>query len=197
MTLAGLLLLVTGIGHPGAPPEGEQLVREAMRILHRVSGFTFRWGGSTGHRPKDLLEHGPIEVTWTTQSEVPEMTSDVAGRAGSQSVRTSGQRWWYSTGLVMLSQEYFARMSRIGDHDAMLATVLHEFGPIRTAGQHSRPARKFRTSSSPWRDRIDSGWNWTPTSGRSGWRTAITTPLCSSTAVCRSTGPRSTAASEW
>ena len=44
------------------------------------------------------------------------------------------------------------------------------------------------TIRAPCCERIDSGWNCTPTSGRSRWATAIVTPLCSSTAVRRSTG---------
>ena len=40
---------------------------------------------------------------------------------------------------------------------------------------HCRPARNVLTMSAPWRDRIDSGWNCTPSCGSSRCRTAITT----------------------
>ena len=56
-------------------------------------------------------------------------------------------------------------------------------------------ARKFAISSAPYVDRIDSGWNCTPSSGSDRWRTPITTPS-SDHAVATSDEGRGRA-SEW
>jgi hypothetical protein len=59
-----------------------------------------------------------------------------------------------------------------------------------------RASRKFRTMSRPCGVSTDSGWNCTPSSGSSRWRTAITSP---SAAVAETSNTSGTvvAASEW
>ena len=47
----------------------------------------------------------------------------------------------------------------------------------RRPGRVIACSRKFATIAAPCSDRIDSGWNWTPSSGRSTCRTPITAPV--------------------
>jgi hypothetical protein len=42
--------------------------------------------------------------------------------------------------------------------------------------RHLRPSRKFLARAAPSGVSTDSGWNWMPSTGRSRWRTAITSP---------------------
>src|SRR5205814_8899213 len=57
-------------------------------------------------------------------------------------------------------------------------------------------ARKFRAISRPSGVSTDSGWNWTPSIGRSTWRTAITSPSGAIADVSKQAGT-CVAASEW
>ena len=66
-----------------------------------------------------------------------------------------------------------------------------EGGRVRHAG-----SRKFRTMPWPHSERIDSGWNCTPSSGNDTCRTPITTPSADH-AVATSSSGRDVAASEW
>src|SRR5207237_10452557 len=58
--------------------------------------------------------------------------------------------------------------------------------------------RKFCRSSLPCSVRIDSGWNWTPWTGYSRWRTAMITPESVRAVTSSESGTASGAAhSEW
>src|SRR5207244_4471287 len=57
-------------------------------------------------------------------------------------------------------------------------------------------SRKFRAICPPWGVSTDSGWNWTPSTGSSRWRTAITSPSSARADTSSSSGTR-VAASEW
>jgi len=59
-------------------------------------------------------------------------------------------------------------------------------------------ARKFSRSLWPPSVRIDSGWNWTPTTGSSRWRRPMTTPSSVSAVISRQSGTESrSTTSEW
>src|SRR6185312_4917353 len=66
--------------------------------------------------------------------------------------------------------------------------------PLQCLLNH-RP-RKFRANSTPSGVRTDSGWNWTPSTGSSRWRTAITSPSAQVAETSRQSGI-AVAASEW
>ena len=57
-------------------------------------------------------------------------------------------------------------------------------------------SRKLRASCGPTSVRTDSGWNWTPSTGSSRWRTAITSPSAAVAETSRQSGIV-VAASEW
>ena len=58
------------------------------------------------------------------------------------------------------------------------------------AGSPILPARKLRSRSCPPVVRIDSGWNCTPSTGRSRWRSPITNPSSDSAVISSSGGHR-------
>src|SRR5205085_6652026 len=66
----------------------------------------------------------------------------------------------------------------------------------RLLHRHRAPSRKLRASSGPTGVSTDSGWNWTPSSGSSRWRTAITSPSTQLAETSRQSGT-CVAASEW
>src|SRR5262249_48698053 len=61
---------------------------------------------------------------------------------------------------------------------------------------HRRASRKFLAISRPTGVRTDSGWNWTPSTGSSRWRTAITSPSAAVAQTSRHSGIE-VAAREW
>lgn len=126
--------LVVTMNPADGPPEGERVLRHVIEVVAQVSGFTIRWGGVTGHRPADLPEYGPIEVSWTDQAETDGMTREIAGLGGSRAVATTGQRRWYSTGHIMLSKPYFHLLSQRGDEASMQMVMTHELGHVLGLG---------------------------------------------------------------
>ena len=62
--------------------------------------------------------------------------------------------------------------------------------------RHRAASRKLRASSGPIGVSTDSGWNWTPSTGSSRWRTAITSPSAQVAETSRQSGT-CVAASEW
>ena len=68
--------------------------------------------------------------------------------------------------------------------------------PAQSMCDHRLIPRKFFASSGPTGVSTDSGWNWTPSIGSSGWRTAMTSPSAAVAEISSTSGIR-VAASEW
>jgi hypothetical protein len=112
----------------GAPPDAMDLVFTAMADIHRASGLTFRYVGQSPDRPDyGRGRVGPVLVSWSDQTEMPQMDAGVLGVGGSGSYQGQrGETTYLVSGLVTLSAQSFATMGR----GRQQAVIDHEFGHL-------------------------------------------------------------------
>ena len=89
------------------------------------------------------------------------------------------------------------RVLPVGIAEARPADAGPDTWSTRRTGWRSTIARKFSSSRRPCSLPIDSGWNCTPHSGRSRWRTPMTTPSSVQAIASRLSGSAGSTTSEW
>ena len=121
----------------GAPEDGEELVRTAIRTVSRATGLRMVYDGTTDRRPSSRARRllggsgrAPALVSFATSAEVPALAGRVAGVGGSVRV-TDGRGSRYVTGQVTLDSQAFQEVLRRPTGVAQAqAIVLHEFGHL-------------------------------------------------------------------
>lgn len=125
----------------GAPSDGLDLVKAAMRRVEELTGLRFAYDGTTDARPRWESESvpmligqprtTPVLVSWATADEVSELAGDVAGVGGSLPAPNLGGRLRYVTGGVTLDADDFADLDRTEEgRQQALAITMHEFGHL-------------------------------------------------------------------
>ncbi len=133
------------VNHRTEPEGAEDLVAEAIAEVSNATGLVFVADGPTEERPVlgraafQPDEYGdrwaPVLIAWTEENEVPELSGNVAGSAGSVQLRTSSmngpERRLYVTGAVHLDGVDLAETI---DSDAgtagVRAVIMHELGHL-------------------------------------------------------------------
>lgn len=120
------------INPEGAPADHEAYVRLGLDRVSAATGLDFDLVGTSEERPDDrfgrnLAGRKPVLVAWATAEEVPRLSGDVAGIAGSTTDLVGGSRH-YGTGAVVLDADTFGdgRFSRAD----LQSVVDHELGHL-------------------------------------------------------------------
>lgn len=139
---------------PGGPPEGDQLIREAIAAVSAATGLQFVDEGPTDEGPSDSRRAyqperygerwAPVLFTWSDETESPRLaptdvggaTSDPAGYAGSMAVGIEpagggDARLVFVTGSVTLDRDDLDRMLRGFDgRNLVRGVIAHEIGHL-------------------------------------------------------------------
>lgn len=129
------------INPAGGPPGAVDLVRGAMAEVASATGLELRYAGLTDERPKWHTPFAPsfiggprtrpVLVSFARDSEVPELSGDVAGIGGSVAAPGTDEVVRYVTGGVTLDVDAFSRLAARPDgNEEMRAIVLHELGHV-------------------------------------------------------------------
>ena len=124
------------INPEGAPEDYREYVDTAIEHVSEPSGLRLEVVGETDERPsrnpRATSGSGwkPVLVAWADEEEVPALSGDVAGLAGSVVVESLG-RARYVTGTVTLDTEAFQLITgELGGDAAAQAIIDHEFGHL-------------------------------------------------------------------
>jgi hypothetical protein len=129
------------INSDGEVPGGSQLVLDSMAHVADLSGIELEFSGPTDERPDawesrmtggGLEAYPPVLVSWSDETETPELEGDVVGLGGSISVRGGGYaKARYMTGSVTLDGPDLAEISEQDNGEAHVrAVILHELGHL-------------------------------------------------------------------
>ena len=196
-------------------PLRRQLELEAERLEHvRRSGrrrdcpvAVLRDARARGRRNqrrrrRDVESPSPVSTGSGGVHEVLPLRVD-GENVGAHRVRTAGD---LVCGLALRPQRHDEacdlRVRRLAAHDRphrLARFVAGEVVPVEHAVEAclDHRSRKFSSRSRPTGSvSTDSGWNWTPSTGSSRWRTPITSPSSLVADTVRQSGTR-VAASEW
>lgn len=138
---------------PGGPPEGDQLIREAVAAVSAATGLQFVDEGTTDEGPSDDRSAyqperygdrwAPVLFAWSDETESPRLAagghgdelSDPAGYAGSMAVGIDrggeDSELVYVTGTVTLDRDDLGRMLEGVDGRSLVrAVIAHEVGHL-------------------------------------------------------------------
>ena len=106
----------------------------------------------------------------------------------------------FGLGAVLAADKPYQGVTlNLASQNDQFAAVLAQVAPVHQLGDGAldhAASRKFRISCGPRGVSTDSGWNWTPWTGSSRWRTAMISPSSAVAATSSTSGTR-VAASEW
>jgi len=120
--------------------EAADLLDAGLAEITRATGLQFVFDGSTPELPsydRALVQDrygdrwAPVLISWSDSAELPELSDDVGGAAGSVSIATNDGRSVYVTGVVTLDGPDLIDVARrSGDDGVIAATILHELGHL-------------------------------------------------------------------
>lgn len=118
----------------GAPDDWEQLVDAAVSAVEDASGFDLDADGtsddsSSDRRKEDVRQGLPVLIDWATPDEVETLRGDTVGIGGSSAVTRNGETR-FVTGVVVLDEEEYDRMSRTGRDRAATLILAHELSHV-------------------------------------------------------------------
>lgn len=125
----------------GAPPDGPQLIAEAVAEISAATGLRFVDDGTTDENPDAEREPyqperygrqwAPVLVAWSDPAEVPGLAGDVAGLAGPAARQAPGGPFVYVTGQVMLDAPDLRRaLEHPGGAAGVRGVIQHELGHV-------------------------------------------------------------------
>ncbi|GAB3254136.1 matrixin family metalloprotease [Nocardioides dilutus] len=118
----------------GAPDDWVEIVGDAVSEIEDASGFELEADGISTDTSSDRRAEGarrelPVLIDWATPDEVPSLRGDTVGIGGSSAVTRNGETR-FVTGVVVLDEDEYDRMQRLGrDRDASLI-LAHELGHV-------------------------------------------------------------------
>ena len=125
-----------------APPEGDQLLAEALAGIGRSTGLQLIFDGPTDeppdarrapYQPQRYGERwAPVLVAWSDPGEQPRLAGRTAGLGGSTAVRSSAENLEvYVSGGVVLDGPQLGRMlEERGGAAQVRSVILHELGHL-------------------------------------------------------------------
>jgi hypothetical protein len=118
----------------GAPDDWEQIVDAAVSQVEDASGFDLDADGtsddsSSDRRKEDVRQGLPVLIDWATPDEVETLRGDTVGIGGSSAVTRNGETR-FVTGVVVLDEEEYDRMSRTGRDRAATLILAHELSHV-------------------------------------------------------------------
>lgn len=118
----------------GAPDDWEDVVADAVSAVEDASGFELDGDGTTkdtsgDRRDEDALRGLPVLIDWATPEEVPSLGGDTVGIGGSSGVTRNGETR-FVTGVVVLDEDEYDRMQRLGQARGATLILAHELGHV-------------------------------------------------------------------
>lgn len=116
----------------------EEILKRAVAEVSRASGLRFVFDGETDRVPlrraarlsADGRGWEPVLVAWSDESEVPDLSGQIAGLGGSARASRGGHEWLV-TGTVILDGADLAEVVQRRDGLVQAqAIVMHEFGHL-------------------------------------------------------------------
>lgn len=113
--------------NPDRAPRGHtEIVEESLQVLSAASGLELRLVGETDETwstgPREA--GSPVLVSWSADTEVPELAGDRAGMGGA-TIMTGPDGWsWAASGQVVLDS------SELPSRDAHRAVLIHELAHV-------------------------------------------------------------------
>ena len=122
------------VNSEGAPDRWEEIVDDAVSGLEEASGFDFESDGTSDERSADRSQSDardelPVLIDWATPDEVPSLQGDTVGIGGSSAVTANGETR-FVTGVVVLDEQEYAQMERVGQDRAAALILAHELGHV-------------------------------------------------------------------
>lgn len=125
-----------------APPQADQLLREAAAAVSTASGLVLIIDGATNEQPTakrgplDAARYGnqwsPVLVAWTDPSVAPGLAGRVAGMAGPVTApyRTDDQMHWVSGSVLLDAPTFTEILQRPNGHEEARGIVMHELAHL-------------------------------------------------------------------
>ncbi|HMO12315.1 MAG TPA: matrixin family metalloprotease [Actinotalea sp.] len=125
----------------GAPLGGDVLVAESVAAVAAATGLVFEFGGVTDEPPfldRPIIQEdrygeawAPVLIAWADETEVHQLTGQVAGIGGSAAVPgATGDGEWLAAGRLVLDREDLGAMIERGDIETARAVILHELAHV-------------------------------------------------------------------
>ncbi|WP_323960426.1 matrixin family metalloprotease [Arthrobacter sp. JZ12] len=142
-----------------APAGSEGLVQEAVAEVAAATGLTFVFDGPTVEGPSPEVRDpyqpelygerwAPILITWTSPTEVPELTGAIAGLGGSEIAQRPGKPIVLVAGQTMLDAPDLANiLSHPGGRDQVRAVIVHELAHVLGLDHVNDPTQLMHESS--------------------------------------------------
>lgn len=121
-----------------APPDGQQLIEEAIGAVSAATGLQFVDAGTTTEAPSSRREPyqpdrygrqwAPVLIAWSDVGEYPDLAGDVAGRGGSTAQNVDEDPFVYVTGQVVLGAPSLTSMMERPDQ--VRAVIMHELAHV-------------------------------------------------------------------
>ena len=147
------------IRRKAGPPNGDQLVREALQQISNITRISFEWGGFTNdiyafNKPRSYLPFDAPErelwIGWAFDDEVPDLgpaskgESYAVGLGGPQIIEQSGLREIVGGGVVLRADESLPNKFGPGNTagNVLVHEILHSLGldHVDVEGEIMRPA---------------------------------------------------------
>ncbi len=123
-----------------APPNGTQLLTNALAAVSTATGLQFVIDGSTTEepsmdRPQFQPERygdvwAPVLVAWTDPTVITELAGEVAGLAGSSSIELDSRSVYLSGSVNLDGPQLTEAMTSPNGVEEAQSVVLHEFGHL-------------------------------------------------------------------
>ncbi len=130
-----------------APPNGEELILQAVREVSNRTGLHFIYDGETdedplaqrdGYQPKRYGDRwAPVLFAWTNPKETPQMGGDEVGEATAYQLVKENGFGSYVTGQITIDVSGLQELQQNYGKDILEAVLLHEMGHLVGLGHTS------------------------------------------------------------